>query len=126
MRWRRPLSTIIAAVLVASALRVAPLIVTVEGGWYKTEPAFVRLRIRVEPDKANRALAIGIESDGFSTSSAKSLDGDRAAITTWVEYRDVPAGHYVARAQVFRPGAADGETWHAETPFQVLCIRGCQ
>lgn len=121
MNWLRacPLLIIVAAIyFLLTAVRDDKLRIAVEGGRIQWEPATVRLRIRVEPDKANRALAVGIDSGEFGRSSAFTLEGERAQRTVWIEYRDVPAGEYVVRAEVYRPSA---EPWYAS---ETLTIRG--
>ena len=109
------------ACLVASLIVTPPnLSVTVEGSRIQFEPGYVRLKIRVQPDPANRALTVGIVSAEFETSSLEQLDGDRAPLTRWKEFRDIPAGEYVAIAEVYRPGA---DLWHAEDHIRILSNR---
>lgn len=111
MTWLRslPLVILFAALyfLVWANVEHRKLQIAVENARIQFEPGYVRLRIRVEPDPQNRALAVGIVSDGFSTSSLEELDGDRARITRWMSYPDVPAGEYQAVAEVAK---ADGST----------------
>jgi hypothetical protein len=64
------------------------------------EPALLRIRVRVEPNAANRALAIAAESDGYYRSSMFELEGDRAPQTFFVEFKGVPAGAYQLSAVV--------------------------
>lgn len=94
----------------------AKLKIVVEGGAFHFAPATVRLRIRVEPDVKNRALAVGIISPDFETSSLEQLDGDKAPITRWVTYKDVPAGEYAVVAEVYRP---EDRPWREETSVSV-------
>lgn len=103
--------------LLWATIEEAKLRIAVENAQIQFEPGYVRLRIRVEPDPANRALAVGIVSESFETSSLEQLEGDRARITRWFEYKDVPAGEYWAVAEVYRPSA---ENWHARTKLTVL------
>ena len=91
--------------------------IVVESGTYQFAPATVRLRIRVEPDAANRALAVGLISDGYETSSLEQLSGAQAPITRWVEYHDIPAGVYAVVATVHRP---DADPWRAATAVTVV------
>ena len=102
----------IGACLVVSLLvRPQNLSVTVEGARIQFEPGYVRLRIRVTPDTQNRALTIGLVSPAFERSSLEQLEGERAPVTRWVEYKDIPAGDYAVVAEVYRP---PDEPWHAE------------
>ena len=93
-----------------------PLTVVVEGGHFKSEPAYVRLRIRVEPDPDNRGLWVSAVSDDFATSSYKQLARDSAP-TRWVIWKDIPAGVYTVVAVVER--GAD-RPWRASAGFQVI------
>jgi hypothetical protein len=63
-------------------------------------PALVRIRVRVEPNAANRMLAIVAESDGYSRRSLIELQGDRGPQTFFVELKNVPAGAYELSAMV--------------------------
>lgn len=90
--------------------------IAVESGRISFEPAFVRLRIRVEPHPENRALAVGIVSDSFETSSFEQLDGGSAR-TRWREFRDVPAGEYAAFAHLVR---SDGSEAVAQDTITVI------
>jgi hypothetical protein len=102
-----PLVLIGAAIwfLLAAAVTDKKLSLAVESGRMSFEPAFIRLRIRVEPDAANRALAVGIVGAEFETSSLEQLAGAGAPKTRWREFKGVPAGEYQAVASVQR---ADG------------------
>jgi len=119
--WLRalPLVLIVGAAyfLVWANLEHNKLKITVESGRILFEPAYIRLRVRVEPDPQNRALAMGIVGDSFETSSLEQLEGDRARITRWVDYKDVPAGDYTAVAQLLR---VDGTTETVRDSFQVI------
>lgn len=90
--------------------------IAVEGG-LQFEPATIRLRVRVEPDAANRGLAVGVLSPAFESSSWEDLPGTNARITRWFTYTGLPAGEYTAVAEVVRPGE---DHWQTETRFQVL------
>lgn len=78
-----------------------PISIAVEGR-LQFEPATIRLKVRVEPDIHNRGLAYGVDSVDFISSSWEDLPGDRGRITRWATYRDLPAGEYVAWAEVVR------------------------
>ena len=120
MNWLRacPLVLIVAVLwFLLSAVRDDRLRVTVENARIQFEPGYIRVRVRVEPDPQNRALAIGLVGPEFETSSLEELPGDRARITRWVSYRDIPAGEYAVLAEVLR---ADGSTTLAQDRLQVL------
>lgn len=120
MTWLRacPLLIIVAAIyFLLTAVRDDRLRLTVEGHQIQLEPGYIRLRIRVEPDPANRALAVGIVGPDFETSSLEQLEGDRAPITRWREFKDIPAGDYQVLSEVYRPSA---DNWYASTRVLIL------
>jgi uncharacterized protein (DUF2141 family) len=68
-------------------------------------PCTVRLRVRVEPMKANRSVEVTLTSDDFSSASRQELHGDQAAKTQREQtYADLPPGSYDIRAVVQRAG----------------------
>ena len=93
--------------------------IVIESSLTQFEPAFVRLRIRVEPDPANRALILALISDGFETSSLEQLAGSSAPITRWWQVKGVPAGEYQIVAEVYRPSA---KNWRAQQALTVLGV----
>lgn len=99
---------------VADSARVE---VRLEGPAFQYEPAYVRVRVRVQRDPANRSLGVALVSDGFERYSMEQLDGDRAALVRWIEYRDVPAGDYAVTATVWRQ---DRSVQHASARMMVL------
>lgn len=112
------LLTVGALVWLASvALQDAKLRIAVEGAKIQFEPGYIRLRVRVEPEKANRGLMVAAISDGFETSSYEQLEGNRSPRTRWFTFRDVPAGEYAIIARVDR-GAEP--VWYARTALTVL------
>ena len=66
--------------------------VVVESGYFVRAPAWIRLRVSVEPDAANLVLIVGALSDGFERVSDEQLDGARSRRTRWIEWPAVPAG----------------------------------
>ena len=104
--------------LVLSAWANEPRVsIAVEGARVQFEPGQIRLRIRVERDKYNRALTVALVSDGFERSSLEQLEGESSPLVRWVDYRDVPAGEYVVIAIVHRP---EDRPIRAEDRLQVL------
>lgn len=61
------------------------------------EPASLTIRLSVEPNADNRTLVVVAESQEFFRSSYLYLDGERAARTSVVSYRSLPAGDYQVR-----------------------------
>jgi hypothetical protein len=111
-------AVLIACVLSAVSLSAdAPVTLKVESGFYLFEPAWIRLKVQVEPDEANRLLRVEIVSDGFSRSSDEDLYGTRSRRTRWIDYPDVPAGDYTVTARVERPTQ---QPWIATDRFRVI------
>lgn len=78
-----------------------------------TAPAAVVVEAFIEPNAANRSVVFTIESQEFSTSSTRPLDGDHAARTTRVTFRTLPAGSYKATVTLF--GASGERGYYACT-----------
>jgi len=73
--------------------------IRVRGRFY-TEPATVRITVAVRPDQENRTLVILADGDRFFRSSEVTLEGDKEQRIHTVEFKNLPAGHYVLRAEV--------------------------
>jgi len=69
-------------------------------GRYFIEPATVRILVAVEPDAENRTLRIEADGDSMYRSSDLTLSGAREKRLHSVEFRSLPAGHYMLRAEV--------------------------
>ena len=69
-------------------------------GRYFVEPATVSILVAVEPDAENRALRIEADGDMMYRSSELTLSGAREKRLHSVEFRNLPAGHYMLRAEV--------------------------
>jgi hypothetical protein len=85
-------------------------------------PAKLKARITVEPDADLRVLAVVAESvEGYYRRSDVPLRGLDGPKTTWIDWRDLPAGHYVIAAY-----AADAThiVASATARFRVLCSGG--
>lgn len=63
-------------------------------------PAFVRLKIRVEPNPDNRTLIVEANAANFYRRSDVQLDGANAAPTTFLEWPSLGAGDYEVSARV--------------------------
>lgn len=94
-----------------------PLRIRVVSGSIVAAPAYVRLRVSVQPDAANRWLIVQIDSGEYLRASGAELDGERAPRTHVIDYRDVPAGEYIATATVDRGRA---RRWVVSVPFLVV------
>jgi hypothetical protein len=69
-------------------------------GKFFSEPATVRVTIAVEPDERNRSLVIQADGDRLFRSSEVRLEGDKGQRLHNVEFKNLPAGQYVIRAEV--------------------------
>lgn len=70
-------------------------------GHYFSEPATVRLVVTVEPDEANRTLRIEADGDRLFRSTEVNLEGLSEKRLHTVEFKNLPAGAYEIRAEVF-------------------------
>lgn len=84
--------------LIAMPLQAAEPLVIQVSRHHKFAPATLYVQAVVERDRRNRGLQVLVESEDFYRSSYESLDGDRAPRTRRMEFRDLPAGRYEARA----------------------------
>lgn len=69
-------------------------------GRYFSEPATIRITVAVEPDADNRTLVIQADGDRLFRSSQVSLEGRNGRRIHTVEFKNLPAGYYVVRAEV--------------------------
>jgi hypothetical protein len=63
-------------------------------------PAYLRVRMTVEPNAANRIVAVVAESDNYFRSSELPLEGENGPRTIFFEFRGVPSGEYQIRGLV--------------------------
>lgn len=75
------------------------------------------MKVRVEPDPANRGLYVVLFSHGYETSSFEQLEGAEAPRTRWREFTNVPEGEYDAVAVVDRGG---DDPWQDRARVSVL------
>ena len=73
--------------------------ITIRGHFYPA-PATIPITIAVEPGESNRALTVEMDSDDFYRSSTIDLDGKNEKRLHMVEFKSLPAGEYVVRAEV--------------------------
>lgn len=74
-------------------------------GHYYVEPATVQITVAVEPDAKNRSLRIEADGERLFRASELVLDGADEKRIHAVEFKNLPAGNYVLRAEVL--GASD-------------------
>lgn len=74
-------------------------------GHYFVEPATVQITVAVEPDAQNRSLRIEADGENLFRASQLSLDGASEKRMHAVEFKNLPAGNYILRAEVL--GAED-------------------
>jgi hypothetical protein len=87
----------------AAAVRsnAADLVAIRMSGHYFSEPATVRLLVTVEPDHENRTLRIEADGERMYRSTEVNLDGLSEKRLHTVEFKNLPAGAYAVRAEVF-------------------------
>lgn len=88
---------------------------------YSYAPATLVIQLSVEPHAANRLLVVDVESPAFFRSSEIALEGDRAARTSIVRYKSLPAGAYDVHARLV---GTDGRTRASETRSVVVMEGG--
>ena len=74
-------------------------------GHYFVEPATVQITVAVEPDALNRSLRIEADGERLFRASQLTLNGASEKRMHAVEFKNLPAGNYVLRAEVL--GAED-------------------
>jgi hypothetical protein len=84
---------------------------------FSNAPAFVRSRVHVEPNTENRMLRLSVDSDRYYRSSDIPLEGDQAAESHWVDWKQLPAGRYEFVATVLGP---TGPRIQRRMTFEVL------
>jgi hypothetical protein len=85
-------------------------------GRYFMEPATVHIMVAVEPDADNRTLRIEADGDTMFRASDLMLSGANEKRIHAVEFKNLPAGTYVLRAQVLSSQRVRGM---AEQPLVV-------
>src|SRR5687768_3387322 len=78
-------------------------------GHYFSEPATVQITVAVEPDAANRLLRIEADGDRYFRASELTLLGEQDKRLHAVEFKNLPAGNYVLRAEVHSREALRGQ-----------------
>jgi hypothetical protein len=64
-------------------------------------PATVQITVAIEPESSNRYAVIEAEGELFSRSSMIQLEGAESPRIHDIQYRGLPAGHYVVGVTLF-------------------------
>lgn len=96
--------------------KIEPVAVAIEHGTVLPHKGTARLRVTVDPQKANRGLWTAIEASGYATAHYEQLEGAQSPKTRWVEFRDLPDGNYTAWVRLLRD--------HGEVSASVTFIVG--
>ena len=102
-RIRQILLSAASATLIASstiALGAQDVVEIRLRGRYFSEPATVHVTVAVEPDAKNRSLVIVADGDRLFRSSEIALDGDKGQRIHTMQFKNLPAGRYLLRAEV--------------------------
>jgi hypothetical protein len=78
-------------------------------GHYFAEPATVQITVAVEPDAENRMLRIEADGDRYFRASELTLSGEQDKRLHGIEFKNLPAGNYVLRAEVLSRHAVRGQ-----------------
>ena len=74
-------------------------------GRYFSAPATVQMIVAVEPDAQNRTLRVEANGSKMYTASEVELAGDREQRLHTIQFKDLPVGKYMLRAQVLSTSA---------------------
>jgi hypothetical protein len=72
---------------------------------YFSAPATVQMIVAVEPDPQNRRLRVEANGTNMYTASEVELAGDREPRLRSIQFKDLPVGKYLLRAQVLSTSA---------------------
>jgi hypothetical protein len=101
---RRTTAFVLVAILTMPMLAVrggAEQIVEIRvRGHYYSAPATVIVNVAVRPDAANHKLLIEAESERFVRSSVIELEGEGDKRIHTIQFKSLPEGEYVLRAEV--------------------------
>ena len=90
-------------------------------GHYYAAPATVSIVIAVEPAERNRVLQVEADGEDYYRASEIELDGEKEKRLHSIEFKSLPAGEYVLRAQVRSKTQVLGK---AETNLVVTGLTG--
>ena len=86
-------------------------------GHYYSAPATVPIIVAVEPSERNRVLSVEADGEDYYRASEIELDGDKEKRLHTLEFKSLPAGEYVLRAEVRSKTAVLGK---AEAGVKVM------
>ena len=69
-------------------------------GRFYSEPATVLVTVTVRPDQDNRTLVVQADGERLFRSSEVALEGENGRRVHTLEFKNLPAGQYVLRAEV--------------------------
>ena len=101
MKARVVILTIVLASAAALRVFAGDLVEIRLRGHYFSEPATVQITVAVEPDAANRVLRIEADGDRLFRSTELALSGETDKRLHTVEFKNLPAGEYELRAELF-------------------------
>jgi hypothetical protein len=78
-------------------------------GRYFAEPATVQITVAVEPDAQNRMLRIEADGERFFRASELALSGEEDKRLHNLVFKNLPAGAYTLRAEVFSSDSLRGQ-----------------
>jgi hypothetical protein len=104
VRWATLMLALLPMTLAPRADTIPAVAVAIEHGTVLPSHATARLRVTVEPQKANRGLWTAIEASGYAAAHYEQLEGAQAPKTRWTEFTDLPDGEYTAFVRVLREG----------------------
>jgi hypothetical protein len=77
-------------------------------GHFYAAPATVPFVVAVEPGAKNRALVVEADGEDYYRASEVELDGENEKRLHSIQFKGLPAGNYVLRAQVLSKSAVLG------------------
>ena len=99
-------TTLLAALIFVVTAGITPAVPAKEvvsirlHGYVFAAPATIPVTVAVEPAAKNRMLVVEADGDSYFRSSAVTLDGADEKRLHTMEFKSLPAGSYVVRAQV--------------------------
>jgi hypothetical protein len=85
---------------------------------FVSAPGYLRSLIRVMPNADNRVMRVSIDSGNYYRSSDIQLEGADAAMSHFLDWKQVPAGKYELKVEVI--GATGDTRMMRHIDFQVL------
>ena len=112
-------SAVLAMLVIIPAVIIPPIVASASDvvqihlrGHYYSEPATVQITVAVEPDAENRMLRIEADGDRYFRASELALIGERDKRMHSIQFKNLPAGNYMLRAEVFSATAVRGQATH--------------